>query len=54
MRSFIREATNLALTRQQLVAGREPRSNLARERRILDELVRTRGRLLQQAGAAHR
>ena len=54
MRAFIREATNLALTRQQLVAGREPRKNLTREGRILEELIRTRSSLLQLAGAARR
>ncbi|MBD8043580.1 PrsW family intramembrane metalloprotease [Arthrobacter sp. Sa2BUA2] len=54
MRTFIREATNLALTRQQLVSGRDPRANAAREDRILDALTRTRTRLLQTAGAPQR
>ena len=50
MRTFIREATNLALTRQQLVSGRDPRTNAAREDRILATLTRTRASLLQVAG----
>ncbi|MCC3282727.1 PrsW family intramembrane metalloprotease [Arthrobacter caoxuetaonis] len=49
MRAFIREATNLALTRQQLVNGRDPRRNAAREERLLEELTRTRESLLQAA-----
>ncbi|MBD7994232.1 PrsW family intramembrane metalloprotease [Arthrobacter sp. Sa2CUA1] len=54
MRDFIREATNLALTRQQLVNGRDLRSNAAREGRILAGLLRTRAALLQPAGRAGR
>ncbi|UPO78377.1 PrsW family intramembrane metalloprotease [Arthrobacter sp. Helios] len=54
MRTFIRDATHLALTRQQLVNGRDPRMNAAREERILAGLIRTRAVLLQTAGTARR
>ncbi|UYB34765.1 PrsW family intramembrane metalloprotease [Arthrobacter koreensis] len=54
MRSFIREATNLALTRQQLVNGRDPDKNTAREHRLLTELTRTRTQLLGVAAAGRR
>ncbi|MER2135418.1 MAG: PrsW family intramembrane metalloprotease [Arthrobacter sp.] len=54
MRAFIREATHLALIRQQLVNGREPEKNSLRERRLLAELTRTRTRLLVVAAAGRR
>lgn len=54
MRSFIRDATTLALTRQQLISGRDPRGNTVREESLLNELTRTRGRLLETAGALQR
>ncbi|MEB7503347.1 PrsW family intramembrane metalloprotease [Arthrobacter koreensis] len=54
MRTFIREATHLALTRQQLVNGREPEKNTARERRLLSELTQTRTGLLGVAAAGRR
>ena len=54
MRTFIRDATHLALTRQQLVNGRDPRMNASREERILAGLIRTRAVLLQTAGTARR
>ncbi|MBF4995276.1 PrsW family intramembrane metalloprotease [Arthrobacter gandavensis] len=54
MRSFIREATNLALTRQQLVNGRDPQKNTAREQGLLAELTRTRTQLLGAAAAGRR
>jgi len=54
MRAFIREATNLALVRQQLVNGRDPEKNTAREHRLLAELTRTRTQLLGVAAAGRR
>ncbi len=54
MRTFIREATHLALIRQQLVNGREPEKNALRERRLLSALTRTRTHLLGVAAAGRR
>ena len=54
MRAFIREATHLALIRQQLVNGRDPEKNSLRERRLLTDLTRTRTRLLGVAAAGRR
>ena len=54
MRTFIREATHLALTRQQLVNGRDPEKNTQREHLLLAGLTRTRASLLGIAAAGRR
>ena len=54
MRTFIREATHLALTRQQLVNGRDLEKNLQREHLLLAALTRTRTNLLGIAAAGRR
>jgi len=54
MRTFIREATHLALTRQQLVNGRDPEKNAVREHQLLADLTRTRTVLLGTAAAGRR
>ena len=50
MKSFIREATRLALTRQQIAAGRNLPANQAAEQRLLQELTHTRTAMLARAG----
>ncbi|MBP3043370.1 PrsW family intramembrane metalloprotease [Arthrobacter jiangjiafuii] len=50
MRNFIQEATRLALTRQQIAAGRNLPANTANEQRLLDSVTRTRGLMLARAG----
>ena len=50
MKSFIRDATRLALTRQQLAAGRNLAANQEFERRLLQELTHTRTAMLARAG----
>ena len=53
MRTFIAEATRLALTRQQIAAGRDVLANQATERTLLRDLTRTRSAMLaRSAGAA--
>ncbi|MSR97713.1 PrsW family intramembrane metalloprotease [Arthrobacter sp. BL-252-APC-1A] len=54
MRTFIREATHLALTRQQLVNGRDLEKNLQREHLLLAALTRTRTSLLSVTAAGRR
>ena len=52
MKNFIREATRLALTRQQIAAGRNLTANRAAEQTLLQALTRTRGMMLARAGGA--
>lgn len=52
MKTFIREATRLALTRQQIAAGRNLPANRTAELTLLQDLTRTRGLMLAQAGGA--
>ncbi|MDK1359079.1 PrsW family intramembrane metalloprotease [Arthrobacter sp. zg-Y1219] len=52
MKTFIREATRLALTRQQIAAGRDLPANRAAEHTLLHDLTRTRGTMLARAGGS--
>lgn len=50
MKSFIQGATRLALTRQQIAAGRDLQANAATEQALLANVTRTRGLMLAGAG----
>lgn len=53
MKAFISDATRLALTRQQIAAGREVPANQAAEKTLLQNLTRARTMMLaRSAGAA--
>ncbi|MBO0907399.1 PrsW family intramembrane metalloprotease [Arthrobacter sunyaminii] len=53
MKTFIAEATRLALTRQQIAAGRDVAANQATERTLLQDITRTRSMMLaRSAGTA--
>ena len=52
MKSFIREATRLALTRQQIAAGRNLDTNRTAEQALLQDLMRTRSTMLARAAGS--
>ncbi|MCC3269128.1 PrsW family intramembrane metalloprotease [Arthrobacter gengyunqii] len=51
MKTFIADATRLALTRQQIAAGRDLRANQAIERALLQDVTRTRSMMLARSAA---
>ena len=52
MKAFIREATRLALTRQQIAVGQNVPANRAAEQKLLNNLTRTRAMMLARAGGS--
>lgn len=52
MKSFIREATRLALTRQQIAAGRNLETNRSAEQALLQALMVTRSAMLARAAGS--
>ncbi len=54
MKTFITEATRLALTRQQIAAGRDVPANQATERTLLRNITRTRSVMLARAAGGGR
>lgn len=53
MKTFISDATRLALTRQQIAAGRDVPANQATERTLLHDVTRARSMMLARSAGAY-